>query len=327
MQRTYSIYLFIFKCCKITKMKDNKGRFALHGEKPVFQFFVSLMIILGVGGALSFILNLAGIFIIGGDLSAITKSVSSLGTTNIKFLRYLLIVQDVALFTIPAIIVLRLMNSESSWKITVFKSPHLKEIGLVFILAFCIFPITSFTGQINSAMHLPDWLSGVEHWMTELETNADTATDFLIVSKTVWVLMFNLLTFGVITAVAEELIFRGVLQKIFYNMFKSGHIAIWVTAFLFSAIHFQFFGFIPRFILGLVFGYLFFWSGNLWLPMIAHFVNNAFPVVLVFVQGLEKLNTPSDVPLWHQAIYLPLPVALCLAILFYFRNRSVNKPK
>lgn len=305
-------------------MKDNKGRFKLYGEKPVFQFFVSLMIILGVGGTLSFILNLAGIFIIGGDLSALTKSVSSIGATNINFLRYLLIVQDIALFTIPAIIILRLMNSGSSGKFDSFKTPHFKEIGLVVILTFCLFPITSFTGQINSAMHLPGWLHGVEHWMTDMETNADTATDLLIVSKTVWVLMFNLLTFGVIAAVAEELIFRGVLQKIFYNMFKSGHVAIWVTAFLFSAIHFQFFGFIPRFILGLVFGYLFFWSENLWLTIIAHFVNNAFPVVLVYVQGLDKLNTPSDVPLWHQAIYLPLPMVIGFVILYYFRNKRTN---
>jgi uncharacterized protein len=306
-------------------MKDIKGRFNLYREKPVFQFFVSLLIILGVGGVLSLILNLAGIFIIGGDISILTKPATSLGAADIKLLRYLLIVQDVALFTIPSIIILRLMSYDSSGKFTEFKIPQLKEIGLVIILTFCIFPITSFTGQLNAMMHLPDWLSGVEHWMTDMENNADTTTDLLIVSKTFGAMIFNLLTFGLITAVAEELIFRGVLQKIFYNLFKSGHIAIWVTAFLFSAIHFQFFGFIPRFILGLAFGYLFFWSGNLWLPMIAHFVNNAFPVILVYVQGLEKLNTPSDVPLWHQAIYLPIPVVIGFVIFYYFRNEYVSR--
>jgi membrane protease YdiL (CAAX protease family) len=305
-------------------MKDNKGRFKLYSEKPVFQFFVSLLIILGVGGALSFILNLAGIFIIGGDLTMLTKSTTSLGAKDIVLLRYLLIVQDIALFTIPSIIILKLMNSESSGRFTEFKMPQLKEIGLVVILTFCIFPVTSFTGQINTMMHLPGWLSCVEHWMTEMETKADTTTDLLIVSKTFGVMMFNLLTFGLITAVAEELIFRGVLQKIFYNLFKSGHTAIWITAFLFSAIHFQFYGFIPRFILGLVFGYLFFWSGNLWFPMIAHFVNNAFPVILVFVQGLEKLNTPSDVPLWHEAIFLPIPIVIGFVILNYFRNKKIE---
>jgi CAAX amino terminal protease family. len=305
-------------------MKDNQVRFKLYREKPVFQFFVSLLIILGVGGVLSFILNLAGIFFFDGDLSMLTKSATSLGANDIKLLRYLLIVQDIALFTIPSIIILRLMNSGFSGKFTEFKIPQLKEIGLVVILTFCIFPITSFTGQINSTMHLPGWLSGVEHWMTDMENNADTTTDLLIVSKSFWLMMFNLLTIGLITAVAEELIFRGVFQKIFYNMFKSGHAAIWVTSFLFSAIHFQFYGFIPRFILGLAFGYLFFWSRNLWLPIIAHFVNNAFPVILVYIQGLEKLNTPSDVPLWHQAIYLPLPIVISFVIFYYFRNRKID---
>ena len=326
MQRTYTrTYLFIFMCCKITKMKDNNGRFRLYSEKPLFQFFVSLLIILGVGGVLSTILNLAGIFIAGGDISAFTKPVTSLGVDNIKLLRYFLIVQDIAVFTIPAIIILKLMNSGSSGKFPEFKIPGLKECGLVVVLTFCIFPVNSFTGQMNSAMHLPVWLSGVENWMTNMEKDADSTTDILIVSKTFGVMLVNLLTFGLTTAVAEELIFRGVFQKIFFNLFRSGHIAVWITAALFSAIHFQFFGFIPRFILGLVFGYLFFWSGNLWLPMIAHFVNNAVPVILVYVQGLEKLNTPTDVPLWRQAILLPLPVTLGLIILFYFRKAAVSR--
>jgi len=305
-------------------MNDNKRSFKLYSESPFYQIFVSLLIIVGVGGVLTFILFMSGILIFGGDMSLITKSAISLGANNVGLLRYLLVVQDISFFVIPSIIILRLMNSESPKRFTEFKMPLLKEIVLVIILTFCIFSITSFTGQLNSAMHLPHWLSGVEHWMTDLEDKADTTIDLLIVSKTFGIMMLNLITIGLAPAIAEELIFRGVFQKIFYNLFKSGHAAVWISAFLFSAIHFQFFGFLPRFILGLVFGYLFFWSGTLWLPMISHFVNNAFPVILAYVQGMEKLNTPSDVPLWHQALYLPLPVVISLVILFYFRNKRKN---
>jgi len=305
-------------------MNDNKRSFKLYSESPFYQIFVSLLIIVGVGGVLTFILFISGILIFGGDMSLITKSAISLGANNVGLLRYLLVVQDISFFVIPSIIILRLMNSESPKRFTEFKMPLLKEIVLVIILTFCIFSITSFTGQLNSAMHLPHWLSGVEHWMTDLEDKADTTIDLLIVSKTFGIMMLNLITIGLAPAIAEELIFRGVFQKIFYNLFKSGHAAVWISAFLFSAIHFQFFGFLPRFILGLVFGYLFFWSGTLWLPMISHFVNNAFPVILAYVQGMEKLNTPSDVPLWHQALYLPLPVVISLVILFYFRNKRKN---
>ena len=305
-------------------MNDNKRSFKLYSESPFYQIFVSLLIIVGVGGVLTFILFMSGILIFGGDMSLITKSAISLGANNVGLLRYLLVVQDISFFVIPSIIILRLMNSESPKRFTEFKMPLLKEIVLVIILTFCIFSITSFTGQLNSAMHLPHWLSGVEHWMTDLEDKADTTIDLLIVSKTFGIMMLNLITIGLAPAIAEELIFRGVFQKIFYNLFKSGHASVWISAFLFSAIHFQFFGFLPRFILGLVFGYLFFWSGTLWLPMISHFVNNAFPVILAYVHGMEKLNTPSDVPLWHQALYLPLPVVISLVILFYFRNKRKN---
>jgi uncharacterized protein len=123
---------------------------------------------------------------------------------------------------------------------------------------------------------------------------------------------------AVIPAIGEELIFRGVFQKIFYDLFKSGHLAIWVTAFAFSALHFQFFGFIPRFILGLVFGYLFYWSGTLWLPVISHFVNNAVPVIGAYIQSKGCFGILS----WEQIIILPLMVIISIFILRYFRNKS-----
>jgi hypothetical protein len=72
----------------------------------------------------------------------------------------------------------------------------------------------------------------------------------------------------------------------------------------------------------LIFGYLFFWSGTLWLPVISHFINNAVPVIMAYIQGMEKFNAPTDTPSWKLALALPLPVAIGLVILFYFRNRS-----
>jgi hypothetical protein len=126
---------------------------------------------------------------------------------------------------------------------------------------------------------------------------------------------------ALLPAIAEELIFRGVFQTIFQRLFRSGHLAIWVTSLIFSTIHFQFFGFIPRLILGLVFGYLFYWSGTLWLPVISHFLNNAFPVIMTYIEGIEKVKAPVDIPLFHQAIILPLPIISGLLILLYFRNK------
>jgi membrane protease YdiL (CAAX protease family) len=303
-------------------MSDKQRLFKLHGESSLYQLFVSLMIFMGVGITLSVILVPAGMLIFGSDLSVLEKSATALTNNDVAFMRYLLIIQDISLLFVPSIIILWLMKPESAAGLPGLKMPQLKEIGLVVIMTFCIFPVTSFTGQINSAIHLPGWLSGVEHWMIEKEDKADNLINMFITSNTFWVMILNLLTIALIPAIAEELIFRGVFQKIFNNLFKSGHIAIWFTAFIFSTMHFQFFGFIPRFILGLVFGYLFFWGGTLWLPVISHFINNAFPVILEYMQGKEKINAPTDTTLLKQAIALPLPIVIILVILFYFRNRS-----
>jgi len=305
-------------------MNDNRRSFNLYKESPLYQLFVSVLIVLGVGGTLSILLILAGVWLSGSELSVLLNSAISPAAGDTIFIRYLLIVQDISFLLVPSILIIGMMKSESSDSLPDFKIPQLKDIGLVIILTFCIFSITSFTGQLNSAMHLPGWLSGVEQWMTEQEDKADKTIDLLIASKNSGIMIVNIFNIALLPAIAEELFFRGVFQKIFSNLFKSGHIAIWVTAFIFSAIHLQFFGFIPRFILGLVFGYLFFWSGTLWLPIISHFVNNAVPVIVTSVQGMDKLNAPNDVSLWHRAIYLPLPVAISLVILFYIRNKNRN---
>jgi membrane protease YdiL (CAAX protease family) len=268
-------------------------------------------------------LLLAGTLIFEGDFGNLPgNTIAEVGEKNINFLKYLLISQDISLFIVPAIIILTLMKPGHQIRLMDMKMPRINEIVLVIVLAFCIFPITSFTGQLNSGMHLPDWLSGVEQWMIEKEDNATRLTDSLMTSNTFWIMILNVLVIAVMPAIGEELIFRGIFQKIFYNLFKSGHLAIWFTAFVFSAIHFQFFGFVPRFILGLVFGYLFLWSGTLWLPVISHFVNNAVPVIGAYIQGWEKSNAPMDITLWKQIIGLPLPIIISIIILLYFRNKN-----
>ena len=306
-------------------MGDKQRLFKLSGESPLYQLFVSLMIIMGVGITLSVMLVLAGMLIFGSDLTVLEKSGTALSNNNLGFLRYLLIIQDISLLIIPSVIILLMMKPEPAGRLNELKIPQLKEVGLIVILAFCIFPVTSFTGQINSAMHLPQWLSGVEKWMAEKENHADSILNQVLASPTFSIMLLNLFIIAILPAIGEELFFRGVLQKIFSKLFKSGHIAIWFTAFIFSTIHFQFFGFIPRFILGLVFGYLFFWSGTLWLPVISHFVNNAVPVIMTFIQGIEKVNAPIETSLWKQLLTLPLPITIGLLILFYFRNNNISR--
>ena len=129
---------------------------------------------------------------------------------------------------------------------------------------------------------------------------------------------------ALLPAVGEELIFRGIIQRILKNLFRSGHLSVWVTAFVFSAIHFQFYGFLPRFILGLVFGYLFLWSETLWLPVIAHFINNGVLLLLVYFQNPEISYIRNDLPLPEQIAPLTVSVLIGSLILNYFRKKAAS---
>ena len=121
-----------------------------------------------------------------------------------------------------------LMNESPGSKLTELKIPEIKEIGLVILLTICIFPVSSFTGQLNSAIHLPSWLSGVERWMIEKEQSTDNLIDSIVVSDTFLMMSLNLVIIALIPAISEEMIFRGVLQRIFTRLFKSGHFGIFL---------------------------------------------------------------------------------------------------
>ncbi len=303
-------------------MSDNQSHLPLYERSPLYQLFISLLVVVVAGLLLFTVFLLAGLFFFDADLEKLSGPFSQAGKKDIGFLRYILISQQLSLFIVPAIILLAKLKPVHQKGFMDIKVPGIKEVVLIVILAFCIFPLTSFTGQINSGMHLPEWLSGLEKWMTEKEDDASRLFDLLMTHGTFGLMIFNLFMIAVIPAIGEELIFRGVFQKILCSLFKSGHLAIWITAFIFSALHFQFFGFAPRFILGLVFGYLFFWSGNILLPMIAHFVNNAVPTLGAYIQGWEKVYSTGDYSLWKQMVVLPIPILISLTIMLYFRNRS-----
>ena len=130
---------------------------------------------------------------------------------------------------------------------------------------------------------------------------------------------------AILPAIGEEFLFRGVLQKLFCRLFKSDHLAIWLTAFIFSFFHFQFFGFVPRLILGLIFGYLFYWSGTLWLPVVAHFINNAVPTIQAYIEGYDAFSSAPDSSLLQQVIWLPIPLLVSILILSYFHKKRVSQ--
>ena len=261
-----------------------------------------------------------GIYIFRPDLEFLSDPSFSITKTDISFLRYLLISQHISLFIIPGIILIYKLKPDNG-NLFGLRIPSITEAAFVIILAICLLPLTGFTGELNSGMHLPEWLAGLENWMKEKEDMAERLIETVLNPDTKGSFAVNFIMIAVLPAIGEELIFRGVLQRILTRLFNSGHLAILITSIVFSALHLQFYGFLPRFILGLVFGYLFLWSGTLWLPVIAHFANNAVSVILVYLQNSDIASVPDEISLWKQISALLLPLITGILIMIYIRRK------
>ncbi|MGC3948497.1 MAG: CPBP family intramembrane metalloprotease [Chryseolinea sp.] len=161
-------------------------------------------------------------------------------------------------------------------------------LGLAFPLA--ISPIAEW----NAHMKFPSFMSGFETWARALEDQANQMTELVTSFNTVGDLLIALFVMAVLAGIGEELVFRGMIQNELWRGSNNIHVAIWASAFVFSAIHVQFFGFVPRLLLGALFGYLYYWSGNLIVPMVAHFVNNAFGVIMRYLYNIKVVATDVE---------------------------------
>jgi membrane protease YdiL (CAAX protease family) len=185
-------------------------------------------------------------------------------------------------------------------------------LGAAALLILLSVPAQSALVAWNANAHFPAFLHDFEQWARAKEDQTAGQIKFLTDFRTSARLLVGLLVIAVTPAVAEELVFRGVIQRNLVRWFDSRHVGVWLTAAIFSAIHLQFFGFVPRFLLGLVLGYLYEWSGNILVPMAAHFTQNAFQLLLIYLAQSRHLPSSFD-PDANQA--LPWPTVLLSAIL------------
>ena len=211
---------------------------------------------------------------------------------SINALKWTQLIQTVAIFLLPPLCMAYLWSQEPlKWlKLTGERQQIKGEIIWAIAIMLAALPAINLMSSWNEQMTLPAFLEPLEQWMKQQEEAAKTLTDKFLSASTLDVLLVNLLLMAVLPALAEELTFRGVLQRLFqgsnvsdFHIVKVPHIAIWVTAILFSAIHMQFYGFLPRMLMGALFGYMLVWTGSLWVPILMHFTNNAMAVILYFV--------------------------------------------
>lgn len=205
------------------------------------------------------------------------------------------------------------------------KSTDLVSLMLISAVMIFFMAFNSVFVQWNSSVQLPDFLKGFEQWAREKEDLAMQVTQFLTTFNSFGEFMIGLVVIAIFPAIGEELVFRGLLQPELNRATRNAHAAIWISAFLFSALHMQFFGFFPRLLLGALLGYLYFWSGNLLVPVLGHLVNNGFIVVMMYL----KKSTLAGMDIEGQKA-APWPVvllftAITAALLLYFRKSQLEK--
>jgi uncharacterized protein len=194
---------------------------------------------------------------------------------------------------------------------------------LAFLLILVSIPIISWMSEWNKEIHLPDFMHGIEHWAEAKEAEAKRLTETIAYYSNTYEFIIALTVIAILPALGEEFLFRGIIQNEFIAIIKNPHTAIWITGFLFSFMHFQFFGFIPRMLLGVTFGYLYFWSGNILIPILVHFLNNAFTLIALNLYKQKVINIDPDSAESLPAISIIVSLIVFSFLLFIFKG--INK--
>lgn len=223
----------------------------------------------------------------GGSISDLTEIQGDYSDPAIvSMMKYLQIISQVGLFLIPPIVFAFLINRDVWGYLHLKKTPYTVALIIGALALIASAPFVGWLAEINNLLDLPDWMSGVEAWMQESETETREMMESFLSTTSTSGFIVNLIMIAIIPGIGEELFFRGVVLRLFREWTKNIHLAVIISSILFSAFHLQFYGFLPRLFLGMFLGYLFVWSGNLWIPVIVHFINNAFAVVYMYNANL-----------------------------------------
>lgn len=203
--------------------------------------------------------------------------------------------------------------------------PRIIFLGLLAIIT--AYPFISVVGLLNEGMHLPDALQAVEDWMKESEEEAKWLTLLFLDTHTIPGLISNLIVVALVPAIGEELLFRGVIQQSLAQKLKNKHVAVWLAAIIFSAIHLQFFGFFPRMFLGVLLGYIFLYGKSLIASIFCHFMNNAVVIIYAYVSDPETaLSAESFREMTHGTIAASV-LLLCVTAFILMRIKYINDKK
>ena len=285
-------------------------RYPLH-HKPFVQLLTVLLSMLGCFIILSFLAFFLALPLFDLSVAELVELFDSGGLTNhLALMKYFQSVQSLGLFVVPAFIIAWLYARNPSEFLAFQIKPKSASFVFVIVIIFFSLPFVNFLSELNQSIHFPDSWESIEQWLVTKEDSAQDLTRRFLRASTWQGLVVNLILVGVLPAVGEELIFRGILQRIFSRWTQNVHYGILISAFLFSAVHLQFYGLLPRFFLGMLFGYFLLWSGSIWLPILGHFINNAGAVIMYFFTTKAEVSGETYETMSFQPIFVIFSIGL-----------------
>lgn len=271
---------------------------------------------------LTFILLLIFGLLFSSILSAFFL-LSGEGMNDITNLQIGQVISQVFGFMLPPILYVMLVKEKPFNYLGFKKLQPWSLLGIVAI--FTVIPFLAMVTEWNDNVSLPESMATLEQMLRNIQQLANDTTEKFMTEGS---LFSGLLIVAALAAISEELLFRSVIQKAFIKICKNAHVGIILTAIVFSAFHGDFFGFVPRFILGLMLGYMFYLSGSIFPSMLMHFVNNGTIVMLYYLNKKEVINVDIETfGLTDNVLVIALSLIVTVAIFvvcYRFRNKEAD---
>ena len=271
---------------------------------------------------------IAALLVVGLILTAVLSVgiVFISNTCNISELNMLRISQitsQLLLFVFPPLLYACLVNEKPIASLQ-FNKTKTYWLLLGLAMMYAILPLNTVFAEWNADLKLPESMKALEEMMKSLQDAAQEATEKMLNVNNIGGLIINLIMVAGLAAIGEELLFRSLLQTSLVKICKNAHVGIFIASAVFSFIHFEFYGFLPRLVLGLLLGYMFYFSKSIWVPMLMHFANNGTIVVLYFLNNKGLTNIDLDT---FGKTSTPILIAsiITMIALFYFSARCFKK--
>lgn len=291
-----------------------------------FSQLIVLVVLVVAGTVVASLISAVIVLTAGVDTAKILAGESYLSDLSPNALRFIQTISVVCMFLLPALAAAYLFSFRLPDYLSAGKLPGGRALVLTAVSVVFFAPFNSVVTVLNMQMELPASLAPLEEWMRQQEESAEYMIRQLTAGEGLGNLLSNIYVIAVVAGVTEEFFFRGALERILGKALRNHHVVIWITAIIFSAVHLQFFGFLPRLLVGAYLGYLLYWSKTIWLPVFAHIFNNTCAIFQMRYPALLGGNESPTHRFTQEDIVLAIGGLALFVVCLYFLKKSF-RPK